>query len=336
MTRTELPPDRTRPTGNATPMSTRRTAARQRQRMRLRRTVVLAVGVLLVSTVTARWLEDSGDVSVASAHLAAAQTITGPLRTAAGSARPATLPPRASSTPSVGAAITPVAPTLPSTPVTAAPVTPTGPGTSAPPHADDESGGSATTVPANATVTVPATGAGTVSALTIPAGEVKASGRTVRYSIEMENGLPVPTAEFAAAVQTVLTDPRGWQTKDGVRFVPVAPADLAAGAPVDVRVTLASPALTAKLCAPLDVSAQQVSCWNGSRAVLNLTRWMLGSTTYGTDLAQYRVYLISHEVGHGLGHGHVLCPGPGKPAPVMVQQTKSLEGCVASPWPTGT
>jgi len=210
------------------------------------------------------------------------------------------------------------------------------PTTVAPPHADEDSAGAATPAPNVSQVTVPAAGAGTISAQAIPPGEVQGSGRTVHYSVEVEDGLPVVGAEFASVVHTVLTDPRGWQTKDGVRFVPVAPADLAAGAEVDVRVTLASPALTAKLCAPLNVTAQQVSCWNGSRAVLNLTRWLLGSTTYGTDLTQYRIYLISHEVGHGLGHGHVQCPGPGKPAPVMVQQTKSLEGCVASPWPTGT
>ena len=98
--------------------------------------------------------------------------------------------------------------------------------------------------------------------------------------------------------------------------------------------TLASPSLTAKLCAPLETTVQQVSCWNGARAVLNLTRWIRGASTYGDDLASYRNYLVSHEVGHGLGHGHVQCSGAGRPAPVMVQQTKDLEGCTAWPWPT--
>ncbi len=134
-------------------------------------------------------------------------------------------------------------------------------------------------------------------------------------------------------VHAVLVDPRGWQTKDGVRFVPVSLADRAAGAAVDIRVTLASPDLTARLCAPLDTAVQQVSCWNGSRSVLNLTRWVRGASTY-SDLTSYREYLVSHEVGHGLGHAHDSCPAPGQPAPVMVQQTKSLEGCTAWPWPT--
>ncbi|MEP6798472.1 MAG: DUF3152 domain-containing protein [Lapillicoccus sp.] len=184
--------------------------------------------------------------------------------------------------------------------------------------------------------TVPFSGAGTITALAIPAGPIKTTGRTVRYTVELEDGLPVNAAEVASTVEKVLTDPRGWETKDEVRFVPVSPQELATGAHVDVRVTVASPHLTARLCAPLDITAQQVSCWNGSRAVLNLTRWMLGSTTYDGDLAAYRIYLISHEVGHGLGHGHVSCPAPGQPAPVMVQQTKTLEGCLASPWPTAT
>ncbi|HSK25382.1 MAG TPA: DUF3152 domain-containing protein [Jiangellales bacterium] len=153
-------------------------------------------------------------------------------------------------------------------------------------------------------------------------------GREIRYAVEVERGLPVPTAGFAAVVHQILTDDRGWQGLDGVRLVQVA------GPPADLTVTLASPDTTDRLCAPLRTRGE-VSCWNGERAVLNAKRWLLGAETFGTDLVGYRSYLVSHEVGHGLGHGHRRCPAPGLPAPVMVQQTKSLDGCVANSWPAG-
>ena len=87
--------------------------------------------------------------------------------------------------------------------------------------------------------------------------------------------------------QSVLLDPKGWQKVDGVRFVNVTPPQAAKGAHVDVRVTLASPGLTDKLCAPMR-TLSQVSCWNGERSVLNFRRWALGDDSYGSDVARYR------------------------------------------------
>ena len=86
---------------------------------------------------------------------------------------------------------------------------------------------------------------------------------------------------------------------------------------------------------PVLRTLSQVSCWNGERSVLNFRRWALGDDSYGTDVARYRIYQVNHEVGHGLGHQHRMCPGKGKRAPVMVQQTLDLGGCKPWPYPSG-
>ncbi|MDX6743994.1 DUF3152 domain-containing protein [Actinocorallia sp. A-T 12471] len=148
------------------------------------------------------------------------------------------------------------------------------------------------------------------------------TGTTIRYLVEVEHGLPYTPAEFATAVHTILNDPRGWPH----RFIRVAHG------PADLRVSLTSPKETRQRCLPLDVGLT-LSCFQAGRAVINADRWNTGAPSYGRDIATYREYLINHEVGHGLGHGHTTCPGPDRPAPVMVQQTKSLFGCRPNPWP---
>ena len=172
---------------------------------------------------------------------------------------------------------------------------------------------------------------GTFGVVTGSAKPDVGSGRSVYVSVEVEKGIPGDHAQFARQVLTILQGERGWQGVDRVRFVPVSAAKLTSGSRVDVRVTLASPTTTNRLCAPLNTGASKVSCWNGTRAVINLYRWVNGASTYGSNLSRYRTYLINHEVGHGLGHGHVSCPSSGARAPIMVQQTLSLQGC--APWP---
>ena len=179
-------------------------------------------------------------------------------------------------------------------------------------------------------------GSGRFTVVAMPAAALRpvpTSGRTVRYTVELEGGLDIKAADLATTVGSVLTDPRGWQAKDGVRFVNVSPAAAAKGAAVDLRISLASPDTTDRLCAPLQTRGQ-VSCHNSGRVVLNLRRWVLGAEAYGSDIAGYRTYLVNHEVGHGIGHAHAYCGGPGRVAPVMMQQTYGLKGCTAWPWPT--
>ncbi|MER7499211.1 DUF3152 domain-containing protein [Nonomuraea pusilla] len=146
-------------------------------------------------------------------------------------------------------------------------------------------------------------------------------GPVVRYLVEVERGLPFDARVFATEVHGALNDPRGWARFERVDH-----------GPVRVRVALSSPALTIRECRPLRTGGE-MSCWNGRRSIINAMRWAEGVPQYGGDLVAYRNYLISHEVGHGLGHSHRDCPGPGRLAPVMVQQTKSLGGCDPNPWP---
>lgn len=98
---------------------------------------------------------------------------------------------------------------------------------------------------------------------------------------------------------------------------------------------LATLGTTDELCAPL-LTRGRVSCQNGSRVVLNAERWVDGAAAYGDDTAGYRRYLVNHEFGHALGRNHVGCPGRGRLAPVMMQQTKGLGSCRPNSWPTRT
>ncbi|WP_366519824.1 DUF3152 domain-containing protein [Nocardioides sp.] len=70
--------------------------------------------------------------------------------------------------------------------------------------------------------------------------------------------------------------------------------------------------------------------------VINQDRWKFASPAWNrarAGLRNYRHLVVNHETGHWLGHGHWGCPGPGQPAPVMMQQSKGLDGCRFNPWP---
>lgn len=152
------------------------------------------------------------------------------------------------------------------------------------------------------------------------------SGPLVRYLVEVEGGVGVDAVSFAAAAERTLSDRRSW-TAGGRRSLQRVDAE-----PVDFRLVLASPELTDRLCAPLR-TVGRFSCHQDGRAVINAMRWLSGASAYPDRLLDYRHYVVNHEVGHALGHGHVGCPGRGQPAPVMMQQTKGVGACAAQPWP---
>jgi hypothetical protein len=152
-----------------------------------------------------------------------------------------------------------------------------------------------------------------------------ASGQLLRYRVEVEKDIKgVVSATFAQAVGATLADPRGWTAGGQWRFQQVG-----AGEHADFTIYLATPDTRDDLCD--DNPDGYTSCRNGANVVLNVARWVKGVPFAG--LPGYRQYMVNHEVGHKLGNGHQLCPGPGKPAPVMQQQTLGLHGCRLNPWP---
>jgi Protein of unknown function (DUF3152) len=221
-----------------------------------------------------------------------------------------------------------------------APSTPAAPASS--PRASAPPPATATTaVPRPAVTTTPSRSAATIDPASIPhrgsgrlvpvPGRVApaGTGRPFLYQLVIEGGLPFEPAETARVVQHVLVDPRGWQPIEHVAF------GRTDGADYDIRIILASPATTDALCAPLDTIGE-LSCRNGNHVVFNAVRWATAVPWYADRLDDYRAYLVNHEVGHALGHHHRYCPGAGRPAPVMMQQTKGLGGCRANPWPAVT
>lgn len=163
----------------------------------------------------------------------------------------------------------------------------------------------------------------------VPVGgksEVAGKGPLKRYVVQVEKGLPGEPADFAAAVEKILGDQRSWGGDGEMSFQRVADPDDA-----QIRVSLAAPKTLDSLCAPLSTNGY-VSCTQGRHVIINQNRWVSGVPHFDGDLDTYRIYVINHEVGHALGHGHVNCSDKGEPAPVMQQQTFGLQGCEKNGW----
>ncbi len=155
-----------------------------------------------------------------------------------------------------------------------------------------------------------------------------AARRTVTYRIETRGRLTTSVREFARLAAQTYADPRGWRNA-GVAFKRV-------NGPSDFSLVLAEASWLPRFSS---VCSVQWSCRAGRFVVINQTRWKFASPSWngaGKSLRDYRNLVVNHETGHWLGHGHLGCPGPGRLAPVMMQQSKGLFGCRHNPWPLGS
>ncbi len=151
----------------------------------------------------------------------------------------------------------------------------------------------------------------------------------VTYTVEVMPALRDQLQPLLAVTDEVFGDgARGWTARGGRALQRVAEPDQA-----QIRIILASPQQVDDYCgdAGLDTSGLY-SCWDGAHTMLNSDRWFHATAEF-TDLAVYREYLVNHEFGHGLGYDHEYCPGPDEVAPVMQQQSISLQGCRSNGWP---
>lgn len=219
-------------------------------------------------------------------------------------------------------------------PVTPAPLstdrTPVAGAAPVPSPAPTRAGGTAITVPAS----FPHSGPGTFQYAGQAGPVLGRAGPIRRFRVAVESNVTTQAVgEFADKIDAVLGDGRSWIASGQVRFqrVPV-------GAPYDFTIHLATSGTAHQMCASggVDGTRGYTSCRYGGHVVLNLDRWYTSVPYYakaGVPLEVYRTYMLNHEVGHELGHGHERCPGTGRPAPVMEQQTLGLHGCTPNPWP---
>jgi hypothetical protein len=173
----------------------------------------------------------------------------------------------------------------------------------------------------------PEKGSGVFSTATV-SGKRVGRGTVRRYKVQVERGTGVSANSAAREIEDILADPRGWTADHRDAF------QLVSSGPYDFEVKIATPATVDAICGAAGLHTHgEVNCDVGAQVVVNLKRWNTGSPEFPGPVGEYRALIINHEVGHRIGHGHEGCPGPGQPAPAMMQQIDGLHGCVANAWP---
>ncbi|GHJ37743.1 DUF3152 domain-containing protein [Streptomyces sp. TS71-3] len=176
---------------------------------------------------------------------------------------------------------------------------------------------------------VPSGGPGTFVTARATGEKVGQGPNPLRYMVQIEKGIDISAEQTAKEIAGILADPRGWTANGYSAF------QLVSSGPYDLKVRIATPGTTDTLCweGIHEDTEGEYDCEVLGGLVVNLKRWIDGSPTFDGPIHDYRALIINHEMGHFLGHQHQTCPGPGRPAPVMMQQIKGLHGCVANAWP---
>ncbi|MEV0001052.1 DUF3152 domain-containing protein [Micromonospora sp. NPDC050980] len=183
---------------------------------------------------------------------------------------------------------------------------------------------------------VPAHGRGSFGYDDRAGGVLGRAGVVRRFRVAVENGSGEQAGAFGDAVQRALAGPGSWVDGGRLRLQRVAP-----GGRYDFTIYLATRDTAARLCGTGGIDIRKggvpyTSCRVPGKVVINLDRWRTSVphlVAARMPLDAYRLYVVNHEVGHQLGHHHEGCPGAGRPAPVMQQQTLFLDGCRPNPWP---
>ena len=157
------------------------------------------------------------------------------------------------------------------------------------------------------------------------------AGRLYHYEVQVQNGIGVTPAAFAAAVDATLGNALGWTDSGTRRFARVS------GGTCDFVVELATASTSEQECAVYGLqTGGHVSCRGGKEVIINLDRWNTGDPDPAWDghLDVYRDLVVDHEVGHFLGYHHMACNAPGDPLPVMATPYNTgLQGCVINGFP---
>lgn len=153
------------------------------------------------------------------------------------------------------------------------------------------------------------------------------SSSVVTYDVSNRGTITADLLEFKSIANQTLNDSRGW-SRLGVSF-----QEVTSGGSFTLVLSEASRVPDFSSMCSIDWS-----CRVGHYIIINQDRWLNASDSWnqsGGSLIDYRHMVITHEVGHWLGHidDNSHCGGSGQPAPVMQEQSMNLLGCSFNPWP---